>query len=828
MKRIIILLLAMAVLITNINTVQATENINIVAGAEEVQATGTDTQTTADGLYDYVVQSDGTAMLTEYNGSETNITTPQTVTTDGITSYPVTIIGTNTFSQDKVAITITISEGVTAIGDYAFSNCENVTDIYLPHTLTYISSFPAFEYTNNLFAFHMNGNDKVFVSDGVLYSDYGTTLVAYPAMKTDMTFVAPSTVTKVLQLAFCNCQILQNLVFSENTVRFFWLSVCEPEKQINIYLKATDYSKITSGAIAYLASGSTLYVQTDALATTASSSGILESCSGTSIVSLESTPSAKVPATGISFADGSVTNAITLAVGDTYTLADKYLLAPVDTTDNVTWERTASSNGDYVATVDASTGLVTTNGTGTCTIVGTTDSGKSITLNLTVYQGIADLVINDNRTYPYDSASNVKYATLKVYPYNANNKTNITWSSSEKSVATVTVCDGAQASDEYYTNYGKIQVNGVGTTIITATLDDNGTIIQRSFTLTITKNLSDCTVTIPTQTYTGSVITPVVTVNNGSEVLKENQDYTLSYSASPVNAGTTTVTITAKAGSLYSGSVSKPFTINKATYDMTKLAWTNTNLSYNGRNQSVTLTGLPAGVTATYSGNTKKEAGKYTATATLKYDTANYNMANATPFSTTWYIRNNQNINFSCKNVSKSTITVPYGTEDFKLGGSAKTKLSYSGGSGKVATVDSKGKISIKGTGYTTITVTAKQTDTYYKKSVTLTIYVTPKKSVLTYLKSNKKSELTVKWGKDKRASGYQIQYSTSSKFTKNTTNIVIVDKNTTTDQKVKKLYKGKKYYVRVRAYKTVTVSGAGGKKYGKWSSAQTVKVRKN
>ena len=354
------------------------------------------------------------------------------------------------------------------------------------------------------------------------------------------------------------------------------------------------------------------------------------------------------------------------------------------------------------------------------------------------------------------------------------------------------------------------------------------TIWTKSFVLNITKpkvDISTITALITAQTYTGSAIVPSPTITDGATKLTEGTDYTVSY-LNNINAGTATAILTGVGD--YTGTKKVYYTISKANIDMTSIQWTNNALTYTGKYQSISLQNLPAGVTATYSGNTKKEAGKYTATATLKYDTANYNTSNPTTFTTTWYIRNNQNINFSSKNVSKSVITVPYGTEDFKLGGSAKTKLSYSGGSGKVAAVDSKGKISIKGTGYTTITVTAKQTDTYYKKSVTLTIFVTPKQSSITYLKSNKKSELTVKWGKDKRASGYQIQYSTSNKFTKNTTNTVIVGKNTTIDQKVKKLRKGKKYYVRVRAYKTNTTSGTEVKKYGKWSSAQTVKVRKN
>lgn len=71
-----------------------------------------------------------------------------------------------------------------------------------------------------------------------------------------------------------------------------------------------------------------------------------------------------------------------------------------------------------------------------------------------------------------------------------------------------------------------------------------------------------------------------------------------------------------------------------------------------------------------------------------------------------------------------------------------------------------------------------------------------------------------------KNASGYELQYSTSSKFTKKTTKTVKVKGNTKFAKTVKKLKAKKKYYVRVRAYKdgkAVTV-------YTKWSKAKAVK----
>ena len=70
---------------------------------------------------------------------------------------------------------------------------------------------------------------------------------------------------------------------------------------------------------------------------------------------------------------------------------------------------------------------------------------------------------------------------------------------------------------------------------------------------------------ISAQTYTGAEIKPTVTVKDGSTTLKENTDYTVSYSDN-VNVGTATVTITGKGN--YTVTAGKTFTINpKAVTD---------------------------------------------------------------------------------------------------------------------------------------------------------------------------------------------------------------------------------------------------------------------
>lgn len=83
-----------------------------------------------------------------------------------------------------------------------------------------------------------------------------------------------------------------------------------------------------------------------------------------------------------------------------------------------------------------------------------------------------------------------------------------------------------------------------------------------------------------------------------------------------------------------------------------------------------------------------------------------------------------------------------------------------------------------------------------------------------------KKIKVTLK-AKVKSANGYEIRYSKKSSMT--ASKKVIIKKNSILSKIITKLTKGKKYFVQVRAYKTV-----GGKKYySKWSAKKSVSIKK-
>ena len=97
-----------------------------------------------------------------------------------------------------------------------------------------------------------------------------------------------------------------------------------------------------------------------------------------------------------------------------------------------------------------------------------------------------------------------------------------------------------------------------------------------------------------------------------------------------------------------------------------------------------------------------------------------------------------------------------------------------------------------------------------------------PAKTAIKKLKNRKGRKVQVKFKEVAGADGYEIAYSTGVNFGKKKTTVKSYNaaKNVRT---VKKLKKGKRYFVKVRAYK---MNGTE-KVYGKWSQVKVVKIKK-
>ena len=129
-----------------------------------------------------------------------------------------------------------------------------------------------------------------------------------------------------------------------------------------------------------------------------------------------------------------------------------------------------------------------------------------------------------------------------------------------------------------------------------------------------------------------------------------------------------------------------------------------------------------------------------------------------------------------------------------------------------------------KNVGRYTVKITFKGS---YTGSMKKSFEIKPRGTSICRIKAGKKS-FTVKWKKQtKQTTGYQIQYSTNKKFKCGKKRTVLVNKSKTPRRKITKLKAKKKYYVRIRTYKTVKIKGKSQKIYSGWSKSKKVVVKK-
>ena len=143
--------------------------------------------------------------------------------------------------------------------------------------------------------------------------------------------------------------------------------------------------------------------------------------------------------------------------------------------------------------------------------------------------------------------------------------------------------------------------------------------------------------TVVNRTFDGLTFVDKTVTYNGSaqsiEVANLPQGATVTYSPSNTftNAGVYTVTATVSAPNFDTATLSATLTINKASYDMSRVVFADKSVAYDGNAHSLEATNLPGSVTVTYIGNNQTNVGTYTVLAVFSGDSANYNpIANMT------------------------------------------------------------------------------------------------------------------------------------------------------------------------------------------------------
>ncbi len=111
-----------------------------------------------------------------------------------------------------------------------------------------------------------------------------------------------------------------------------------------------------------------------------------------------------------------------------------------------------------------------------------------------------------------------------------------------------------------------------------------------------------------------------------------------------------------------------------------------------------------------------------------------------------------------------------------------------------------------------------------YAGTIIKTFNIVPKGTTISGKLTARAKGFSVQWKKQTESvTGYELQYSTSKKYTKKATVTKRIKKANTTKLKVDKLKAGRKYYVRIRTYQKVK----GTYYYSKWSADKNITTKK-
>ena len=393
----------------------------------------------------------------------------------------------------------------------------------------------------------------------------------------------------------------------------------------------------------------------------------------------------------------------------------------------------------------------------------------------------------------------------------------------KKPAATVTFGGKVLQEGKDYTISYRNNLNVGVTTVIATGMGDYTGYTSKNFTIT-KRAMAGGTVSVASSvSFTGSNITPSVTVKVAGRTLTSGTDYTVSYSNNK-NVGTSNVYVYGKGN--YSGSLSAKFDIVPAKQQIQKL-----ETKYKGFFVDWAQKGSATGYDVEYSVNANMSGAVSKHLTANKPDTLTVNGLSG---DKTYYVRVRSYTNVNGK--------VYYGAwsdvKSIKTANNDITKATVSGISTKAFTGKAiKQNVTVKvgntvlknGTDYTvsysnnkkvgkaTVKITGKGK---YGGVITKTFKINPAKQEIQKLTAKSKA-FFVDWAQKGSATGYEIQYATNSKFT--SAKKVTITNNKTDKTTVSKLSANKKYYVRVRSYTTV----GGTKYYGAWSAVKNVTTKK-
>ena len=681
------------------------------------------------------------------------------VINEGISS-----IGTNAFYGLEEAESIKIPHSVKTIYSGALQGCESIEEVHLPNNLTNIG-------TN---AFFLMGSCKGFyidepgpktayhTEDGVLFCNQ--TLITYPQGNTRASYRVPYGTEKLEGLAFANTTYLQTVYIPETMTRMYDNMFSDEsngathmEHPLKIYFCTTEVvDQFGMSNFNEISKGSRIYVKNQETCNQINNSSAITNKDDD--VRAEVYPQTEPYSAYEALKKTYANNTYRLNSGRTTLFRYEAADAPT-ATDTTAW---TSSNTDIAISPDGMGYITGGTKPGKATITVTREDKKdsfSFTVENVVPTTSEKLYYKDGAGYSQELRDSLCIYTGENKTVNVQTEPELTTALAGK--VTWTSSDSSKVSIKVggtYNEKATLYRKTRGDVTVTATMmDENGKVIEKTFCVTGYKTTYDWDISL-------------------------DCDWIYVKDSTPVQPK---VVVKDKGG-----------TVLQEGRDYT--------LSYRDNY-------LPKGESSWTGYVCVFPIGEYTG-ADPEEEYFSIIMKNVTQTAT------NTKMPQWIWGIYQSSYDVSVG-QSFTLKPEAKGKITYKTSNKKVATVNSKGKVTVKGTGKATITVTAKATSTYNKGVKKITVYGVPKKPEMKKLTAGKK-KFTVQWKKDKKADGYQVQYSTDKKFKKNIKSVNVSKKSTKAT--VKKLKKGKTYRVRTRSYKKID----GKKYYSGWSKMKSVKVK--
>ncbi len=160
----------------------------------------------------------GSGYITSYSSADY---VPWRTYTDRITSITIeegiTKIGNYAFKDCTLVSNLTLPDGINEIGYGAFDNCSSLESVSLPASVEKINDAPFYGCVK-LSGISVDESNKYYCSDnnGILYNKNKTEIIQYPAGNTSANFSVPYTVTTIGVAAFAGNSSIRNIFMSES------------------------------------------------------------------------------------------------------------------------------------------------------------------------------------------------------------------------------------------------------------------------------------------------------------------------------------------------------------------------------------------------------------------------------------------------------------------------------------------------------------------------------------------------------------------------------------------------------------------------------------